>query len=92
MVSGSERDELVRRIGDLAQRAKDPEYLVRFNSESTQYKLAQLGRVDGVSQEELDELGRDLARHFGLDPGGRMYVRSSLQDRARGEPETFRAG
>jgi hypothetical protein len=77
VVSASGRDELVRRVAEIATRADDPDYLRRLNPESSRYKLAQHGQVSGVSKEELDEVGRDLARHFGLDPDGRIYVRSS---------------
>jgi Apea-like HEPN len=73
----SERTDLVVRIAALAGRAVDPEYLSRFNPESSQYQHARLTQVGGIPKEELDALGRDLARYFGLDPNGHIYVRSS---------------
>ena len=76
VVSASGRDELVRRVAEIATRADDPDYLRRLNPESSRYKLAQHGQVSGVSKEELDEVGRDLVRHF-------------HQDRVPGDLETF---
>jgi hypothetical protein len=73
----SERDDLVARIARLAARAADPEYLTRFNPASSRYQSARLLQVGGIPEEELDALGRDLARYFGLDPDGHIFVRSS---------------
>jgi len=72
-----ERDELVARIAELAAEAEDPAHLARFNPASSRYQSARLSEVGGIPEEELDALGRDLARHFGLDPDGHVYVRSS---------------
>jgi hypothetical protein len=73
----AERDNLVARIAGLAARAADPEYLVRFNPVSSRYQSARLNQVSGIPKDELDALGRDLARYFGLDPDGHIFVRSS---------------
>jgi len=61
----AERDNLVARIAGLAARAADPEYLVRFNPVSSRYQSARLNQVSGIPKDELDALGRDLARYFG---------------------------
>jgi hypothetical protein len=72
-----ERDDLIARVAGLAERAADPDYLARFNPASSRYRSARLTQVGGVPKEELDELGRELARYFGLDPDGHIFVRSS---------------
>jgi hypothetical protein len=77
MTNTAERDDLVARIAGLAARAADPEYLPRFNPASSRYRIARLTQVGGIPREELDALGRDLARYFGLDPDGHIFVRSS---------------
>jgi hypothetical protein len=77
VIDTAERDDLVARIAGLAARATDPEYLTRFNPASSRYQRARLIQVGGIPREELDALGRDLARYFGLDPDGHLFVRSS---------------
>jgi hypothetical protein len=77
MTNSAGHDDLVARIAGLAARAADPEYLPRFNPASSRYRIARLTQVGGIPKEELDALGRDLARYFGLDPDGHIFVRSS---------------
>jgi hypothetical protein len=72
-----ERDDLVARIAVLAAKAEDPEHLTRLNPGSSSYQAARLVQVGGVPQEELDALGRDLYRYFGLDVQGQVFLRSS---------------
>jgi hypothetical protein len=72
-----QREQLIDRIAALAASAQDPDYLERFNPESSRYQAARLVQVGGVSKEELDDLGREIARYFGLDPDLHTFVRSS---------------
>lgn len=57
--------------------AADPEYLARFNPESSRYQIARLNQVSGIPEADLDALGRELARYFGMDSDGHIFVRSS---------------
>lgn len=57
MTEKAERDELMARIADLAAKAADPEYLARFNPESSRYQTARLNEVRGIPEPSFMHLG-----------------------------------